>query len=206
MQKYTPVALFVLSLVALIPGITLPFMTINASVNKQEMLELATTVFLPQTGQGSSFINSMMQSLIQKVSVEGSVQVFESTRSLLGTMNELIANNHLIVGLLIGLFGVVIPVIKIILTLLSLIFKSKQDKDSVLNISQLLSKWSMSDVFVMAIIVAFLTVNANEQALGAVQLSAELQEGFYFFTLYCLLAIAAGQMFEIQRRKCDADD
>jgi hypothetical protein len=56
----------------------------------------------------------------------------------------------------------------------------------------------MSDVFVMAILVAFLTVNANEQTLGAVQLNAELQSGFYFFSVYCLLAIAAGQLFERQ--------
>ena len=180
----------------MIPGITLPLLTIKATVNKQEMLELATQVLVPRTGQGSNYVQNMLQSVLQQLNIEGSVQVFESTRSLLGTMHDLVLNDHIIVGLLIGLFGVVIPVIKIILTLLSMILKPQDDKKQMLKISNLLSKWSMSDVFVMAIIVAFLTVNANEQAVDAVQLNAELQSGFYFFTAYCLLAITAGQLFE----------
>jgi len=198
MKKYIPTILFILSIAVLIPGITLPLMTIKATVNKQEMLELASKVLVPANDQGSSFIQDMLQSVIQQLSVEGSVQVFESTRSLLETMSELISHEHIIVGLLIGLFGVIIPTVKIILTLLSLALNFQEDKQRLLKMSGLLSKWSMSDVFVMAILVAFLTVNANEQTLGAVQLNAELQSGFYFFSVYCLLAIAAGQLFERQ--------
>ncbi len=198
MQKQIPTFLFILSIAVLIPGITLPLMTIKATVNKQEMLELASTVLVPANDQGSSFIQNMLQSVIQQLSVEGSIQVFESSRSLLETMKELISHDHIIVGLLIGLFGVIIPTVKIILTLLSLAINSQEDKQRLLKMSGLLSKWSMSDVFVMAILVAFLTVNANEQTLGAVQLNAELQSGFYFFSAYCLLAIAAGQLFERQ--------
>jgi uncharacterized paraquat-inducible protein A len=198
MKKHIPTILFILSIAVLIPGITLPLMTIKATVNKQEMLELASKVLVPANDQGSSFIQNMLQSVIQQLSVEGSVQVFESTRSLLETMSELISHEHIIVGLLIGLFGVIIPTVKIILTLLSLALNFQEDKQRLLKMSGLLSKWSMSDVFVMAILVAFLTVNANEQTLGAVQLNAELQSGFYFFSVYCLLAIAAGQLFERQ--------
>lgn len=194
MKKHFPIALFILSIVPLIPGITQPLMSIQATINKQEMLNLATTVLVPPSEQGSGFIQNMLQTVMQQLSVEGSVQVFESRRSLLETMNELISNDHAIVGLLIGLFGVVIPLIKIILTVLSLVITSKIDKERLLNISSFLSKWSMSDVFVMAIIVAFLTVNANEQSIGAVQLHAKLENGFYFFALYCVLAIAASQL------------
>ncbi|MEE9337291.1 MAG: paraquat-inducible protein A [Methylococcaceae bacterium] len=198
MKKYIPTILFILSIAVLIPGITLPLMTIKATVNKQEMLELASKVLVPANDQGSSFIQNMLQSVIQQLSVDGSVQVFESTRSLLETMSELIFHEHVIVGLLIGLFGIIIPTVKIMLTLFSLAINSQEDKQRLLKMSGLLSKWSMSDVFVMAILVAFLTVNANEQTLGAVQLNAELQSGFYFFSVYCLLAIAAGQLFERQ--------
>ncbi len=198
MKKHTPTILFVLSIAFLIPGITLPLMTIKASVNKQEMLELASAVLVHETDQGGGFIQNMLQSVIQQLSIDGSVQVFESTRSLLETMNDLIFHDHVVVGLLIGLFGVIIPSIKIILNLLSLVINSQEDKKRLLKVSGLLSKWSMSDVFVMAIIVAFLTMNANEQILGAVQLNAELLSGFYFFSAYCLLAIAAGQLLERQ--------
>ncbi len=201
MKKHFPTVLFILSIVLLIPGITQPLMTIKATVNKQEMLGLATNALLPPD-QGNNFVQNMLQSVLQQIKVEGTVDVFESTRSLLETMNELISHDHAIVGLLIGLFGVIIPVIKIILTLVALFLNSPADKDRLLNINSLLSKWSMSDVFVMAIIVAFMTINASKQSVDAVQMSATLGPGFYFFSAYCLLAIAAAQLLA-RRAKFD---
>jgi len=196
MKKYLPVILFVLSILFLIPGITLPLMTIEATVNNQEMLNLAAKSLLPSQ-QNGNFLQSMLQSVVQQAQVEGSTKVFESTRSLLATMRELIFHDHVIVGLLIGLFALIIPVIKISLSL-STIFLDSSKRIQLLKISSLLGKWSMSDVFVMAIIVAFFTINANEQSINAVQMKAELRQGFYYFVIYCLLAIAAGQLLEKQ--------
>ena len=201
MKKQLPIILFVLSILFLVPGITLPLMTIEATINKQDMLDLATeSLFSSQ--QNGNIIQSLLQSVAQQMHVEGSAKVFESTRSLLETMKELISNNHVIVGLLIGLFAVIIPVVKIILSVLS-VFISSSKSSLFLKISSLLGKWSMSDVFVMAIIVAFFTINANEQTINAVQMKAELGQGFYFFMLYCVLAIAAGHLLE--KRSCDKD-
>ncbi len=194
MKKYFPVILFVLSILFLIPGITLPLMTIEATVNKQDMLNLATESLF-SSEQNGNFIQSMLQSVAQQMHVEGSAKVFESTRSLLETMKELIAHDHVVVGLLIGLFAVIIPIIKIILSLMTVFLEPSKSR-LLLKISSLLGKWSMSDVFVMAIIVAFFTINANEQAINAVQMKAELERGFYFFAVYCVLAIVAGQLLE----------
>jgi uncharacterized paraquat-inducible protein A len=193
MKKHLPTFLFVLSIIFLIPGITQPLITIKAAVDKQDMLNLATDALLPPD-QGNNLIQSMLQPVLQQLKVEGTVEVFESTRSLLETMSKLISHDHVVVGLLIGLFGVIIPLIKITLTLVSLFLNSQEDKERLLNISSLLSKWSMSDVFVMAIIVAFMAINANEQSVDTVKMNAELRSGFYFFTAYCLLAIAASQL------------
>ena len=193
MKKYLPAALFVLSIIFLIPGIMQPLLTIKATVDKQEMVNLATDAILPPD-KGNSLFHSMLQPVLQNLKVEGTVEVFESTRSLLETMSELISHGHAVVGLLIGLFGVIIPLIKIILTLTASFLSSQEDKDRLLNISGLLSKWSMSDVFVMAIIVAFMAINANEQAINTVQMNAQLGPGFYYFAAYCLLAIIAGQL------------
>lgn len=194
MKKHLPTVLFILSIVFLIPGISQPLMSIKATINKQEMLDLATKALVPPD-QGNNFVQNMLQSVLQQLKVEGTIEVFESTRSLLETMSELISHDHAIVGLLIGLFGVIIPVIKIMLTLIALFLNSPVDKDRLLGINSLLSKWSMSDVFVMAIIVAFMTINATKQSVDAVQMSATLGSGFYFFVAYCLLAIAAAQLF-----------
>ncbi len=194
MKKYFPVILFVLSILFLIPGITFPLMTIEATVNKQDMLKLATESLF-SSEQNGNFIQSMLKSVAQQMHVEGSAKIFESTRSLLETMKELIAHDHVVVGLLIGLFAVIIPIIKIILSLLTVFLEPSKSR-LLLKISSLLGKWSMSDVFVMAIIVAFFTINANEQVINAVQMKAELERGFYFFSVYCVLAIVAGQLLE----------
>ncbi|MCK5354011.1 MAG: paraquat-inducible protein A [Methyloprofundus sp.] len=198
MKKYIPIFLFILSIACLIPGIIQPFMTITAEISKQELFDTATKEFLPPSQQGNHFMHSMLQSVLQEVNFEGSITAFESTRSLLETMNELIAHKHVAVGLLIGFFGIIIPGIKIILTLIALLSASGQTRSDLLKISSLLSKWSMSDVFLMAILVAFFTVNANAQAINTIQMQAALGPGFYYFATYCLLAVAAGQLMQFQ--------
>ena len=101
MKKHLPTLLFILSIAFLIPGISQPLMTIKATINKQEMLDLATKALVPPD-QGNNFVQNMLQSVLQQLKVEGTVEVFESTRSLLETMSELISHDHAIVGLLIG--------------------------------------------------------------------------------------------------------
>ncbi len=195
MQKTLPYIIFILSIVCLIPGVTLPLLTIKATINKQEMLSLATKAIFSPDHQ-SNLVQNLLQSMLDQINLAGKVEVFESTRSLIGTMNELISHGHIVVGMLIGIFGIFIPVIKICLNLLSSLVYTEDRGMSLLKVSGWLSKWSMSDVFVMAILVAFLATNANEHAIQAIQMQATLGSGFYFFTAYCLLAIAANQLLE----------
>ena len=205
MTKYLPVCLFIFSIICLVPGLTEPLITIEATVDKQDMVALAAQAIAPPQ-QTDNFLQNMLHSVIAQLQVQGNVLVFSSTRSLLGTMHELIAHGHQFVGILIGLFGVVIPLIKIMLTTLSVFLPVQKSKTALLNISSVLGKWSMSDVFVMALMVAFLAINANEGSINTVQMSAELGRGFYFFAAYCLLAIAAGQLMQrrgARKRKVD---
>jgi hypothetical protein len=201
MKKYMPILLFVLSIAFLIPGIIQPFMMIRADISKQELFDAAAKELFPPTQQNNDFMQHMLQSILREVNFNGSINAFESTRSLLQTLCELISHDHAMVGLLIALFGVIIPVIKIILTLIALYLVPGKARIELLRISSLLSKWSMSDVFLMAIMVAFFTVNANELAINTIQMSAELGPGFYFFATYCLLAIVASQLMQIQNEQ-----
>ena len=61
----------------------------------------------------------------------------------------------------------------------------------------------MSDVFLMAILVTFFTVNANAQTINTIQMSAKLGSGFYLFATYCLLAIAASQLMQFQSKQTE---
>jgi len=197
MKKYLPTLLFILSIGCLIPGIIQPFMTIKAEINKQELFDIAAQELLPPTQQSNDIMQNIVRSVIRDVHFEGSITAFESTRSLWATMSDLIAHDYVIVGLLIGLFGIIIPFIKIILNLIALFLASGKTRNDLLSISSVLSKWSMSDVFFMAILVSFFTVNANAQEINAIQMSARFEPGFYFFTTYCILAIAAAQLMQL---------
>ncbi len=55
----------------------------------------------------------------------------------------------------------------------------------------IISKWSMADVFVVGVFIAFLSLKTNEN------LSAELRSGFYYFTAYCILSIVAVQLIKV---------
>ena len=193
MKKNTAALIYLLSIVCLIPGLVLPVMTIKATVDKNKILDLTAHSIFP-ADESNPFIEKMVSAILQQLNVEGTVEAFEKTRSILGTMSELIAHGHIVVGVMIGLFAVIIPLLKIAMTLVAHFFASPQTKNKLLKKSSLISKWSMSDVFVMAIMVAFMAVNANDVSFGAVQVSASLGAGFYCFVAYCLLAIAAGQL------------
>jgi len=203
MKKHLPAFLFILSIGFLIPGIIQPFMTIKADINKQELFDIAAIELFPPTQQNNDFMQHMLQSVLREVNFEGSITAFEFTRSLSGTMCELISHDHVIVGLLIAIFGIAIPFIKIILSLIALFLASGKTRNDLLFINSLLSKWSMSDVFLMAILVSFFTVNSNAQTINTIQMSAKLGSGFYLFAIYCLLAIAASQLMQFQSEQTE---
>ncbi len=62
------------------------------------------------------------------------------------------------------------------------------------KISALISKWSMADVFVIGVFVAYLAANAVEKEGGLLTFEAQLGSGFYYFLGYCLLSILATQL------------
>jgi len=87
-----------LSIAFFIPGIIQPIMTIKAEINKQELFDMAAEKLLPASQQSNAFMQNILQSVLREVNFEGSVTAFESTRSLLETMNELISHEHVGVG------------------------------------------------------------------------------------------------------------
>ena len=54
-----------------------------------------------------------------------------------------------------------------------------------------ISKWSMADVFVVGVFVAFLASNATPN------MDAQIHSGFYFFTAYCLVSLLALQFMHV---------
>lgn len=116
-------------------------------------------------------------------------ELFNETRSIWETVTSLQEQGYALVAFLIVTFSVVIPVLKGITILFTWLWPS----DLRWRIVGAISKWSMVDVFVVGILVAFLTAKATAD------MQATLQEGFWWFLGFCLLSIISGQLLAQHR-------
>lgn len=192
MRQKISLLLFVSALILLIPGLVQPMLTLQATVTKKEMLNLAADSLFPK-GSDNSMVVEFAHAMIQSLHTEGSVEIYSKTRSVLGTMDDLFSSGNYFVAFLIGLFAVVVPLLKLLLTAVAALIRDRSVRDSFRNVAGMISKWSMSDVFVMAIIVGFMAANADENPNGAVHMHAEFGPGFFYFAAYCLTSILSAQ-------------
>ena len=121
----------------------------------------------------------------------GQVDLYEATQSIMQTISKLFENNNYLVAWLILLFSVVVPILKVTLLLIVLIIKKFNGREQVLKFVLIIGKWSMADVFVVSIFMAYLATKSNEAV------SATLHSGFYYFTAYCVLSILGTQLIQL---------
>ena len=79
------------------------------------------------------------------------------------------------IALLILLFSLLTPIIKIFFSLLTLIARTIKTRKRCMTFINLIGKWSMTDVFVVAILLAFFSANVDQTT------DAWLGHGVYFF-------------------------
>jgi paraquat-inducible protein A len=112
---------------------------------------------------------------------------FES-KGVLATIGSLARAGNLWLAVLLFCFSVLIPVLKTLLVGLTFFARTHHWSLHGLRYSRHVGKWSMADVFVVAILVAFFAANGN----GVTR--AEVQAGLYFFTAYVVLSLVATQV------------
>ena len=121
----------------------------------------------------------------------GSIELYNKTQSILQAIDSLFRSDNHLVAVLILLFSVIIPLLKASLLILVLSWAQWSWRQGVRTFINKIAKWSMADVFVVSIFMAFLAGQANP-AINAV-----LHNGFWWFTAYCILSILAGQIMSI---------
>ena len=84
------------------------------------------------------------------------------------------------------IFSVVVPTLKLVLSLAALVAPDSGFRRGCLKLVALVGKWSMTDVFVVAILLAFLAMDD-----GALT-DSHLGPGLYFFAAYALLTLVGG--------------
>lgn len=186
--------ILVFAYILLIPGLIQPMLTIKASAEKQELVELGKRMINDNQNR-SVLMGSVAELMLEQMDTEGSVIVYEKTRSILGTVQDLYQKKYYLVALLIVLFSVLVPVTKGLMLILASIKKGNVTTAMKMkNLSSVMSKWSMADVFAIGIFVAFLAANAIKNEANLLSFEASLKSGFYFFLGYCILSILSSQL------------
>lgn len=118
----------------------------------------------------------------------GRVVLSHEVKSVLSMIAGLADGGNLFVAVLLALFSVVTPVVKMVLSLMVLGLAHGRGRRLALATIHHVGRWSMTDVFVVAVLLAFLAANQARTTDAAVGI------GLYFFAAYALLALAAGHL------------
>ncbi len=122
----------------------------------------------------------------------GKMSLLHETRSILGTVRKLYDTGDWLVAGLILFFSVSVPVLKGLLLLYVLAVPTGRMRPAIFRFVGIIGKWSMADVFVMGLFLAYLAGNAVSG------MSARLHEGFWFFLGYCLLSVLSTQLMRVE--------
>lgn len=196
-------ALILISMALLYPGITQPVLTLSGELEKSELADFGINLIAGESdnSQTRDMLN-MMARMMGLDQIEGRVEAYRSTRSILGMSQELADNGNLLVAIMIVSFSVVIPVLKLLLQALALLITGTLGR-RLLTLNAALGKWSMADVFVMAMLIAFMAGRASNHVGELLIMDAQLETGFWFFLGYCLFAIAAGGLIKLLAQRED---
>jgi len=191
-QRRALILVLILAAVALLyPGVTQPVLTLTGDIDKSRIASLGIDLI---AGEGADSqtrqMLAMFSSFLGLDQIEGQLRAYESTRSIWGTVEELARTGNLAVAFLIVFFSLVIPVFKLLLQGVSLMLPQRSHRRPLLDANAWLSKWSMADVFVMGLLVAYMAGSASGQMGELLYTDARLEPGFYYFLGYCLFSIA----------------
>jgi hypothetical protein len=216
--------LLVLSFALLLPGIFAPVITIRGVLTKDGVAHVAPLMLEKglnddTLGALKTLINPAMLSMIEamggdlrkmlidKLSPEltrslqqnvGNVQVYEQTRSIVGSVRQLYDVGSPLPATLILLFSVVVPVTKGLLVAWAAFMPNGVARVRTLRFVTAIAKWSMADVFAVALFIVYLAAQASQQPPGEgapplLAFTADFGPGFYWFAAYCVFSLASQQ-------------
>ena len=225
-RRLVILALLAVSIGLLIPGLFQPVITIRGVLKPEGVSFIAPRMLEKGLGDETiAALKSMMNPaiitpleafggdlkkiIIDKLSPQivaslqknvEDIQVYEQTRSIVSTVQHLYDVKSPMPATLILLFSVIVPFAKIAMILWALFLREADRRRRTLDFVELIGKWSMADVFVVALFIAYLAAQASQTPPGdpnypppMVAFTASLGAGFYWFAAYCIFSLAAQQ-------------
>jgi hypothetical protein len=220
------VALLVCSLALLVPGIFAPVLTIRGVLTREGIAQVAPVMLEKGLSDDTvTLLKSMMNPTVvafieatggdvRKLVIDklgpqitaslqkgmSEVEVYQQTRSIVGAVRRLYEVGSPLPATLILLFSVIVPLSKAALVAWATFLASAQSRARTLAFVETIAKWSMADVFVVALFIAYLASQASatptsgpNAAPPMIAFTAHLGPGFYWFAAYCLFSLASQQ-------------
>jgi len=139
----------------------------------------------------------LMVTIHKEVEYLGDIVLSFESKGVVGSIQKLFESGDIVVALVIFLFSVFIPVLKVLSLLIVSLFLQSDFAHGIIKFFKMIGKWSMVDVFVVAVFLVYLTSNKGEIS------RAEVEVGLYFFLAYVivsmLMSLSADKMLKILR-------
>ncbi len=132
----------------------------------------------------------MMVTVHKNVEYLGDVILSFESKSILGSIEKLYNGGDMPIAMVILIFSVLLPALKTLSLLFVSIYETREFATKMVFFFKKLGKWSMLDVFVVALLLVFLTSRGTDVS------RAEAEIGIYFFLSYVLLSMGASLVAE----------
>ncbi len=129
---------------------------------------------------------------------EGRMYFYYQCKSVVDLIIVLFESENHVVAISIICFSVLVPFIKLTLSILLLLISSFNENSIVKTTVGKIGKWSMADVFVVATFLSYLSFSNMNSGIDT---EAKTLVGIYFFLAYCILSIASSQFIELAAQK-----
>ena len=211
-----------ISVAILLPGLFFPVLTVRGKLNPEGVADLAYKILdqgmtdsavqsmrplinpalLPLLEGGGiglkgTLVTTIGNQLSTQLKSSPAIPVYDQTRSIVGSIRHLYTVGSYTAATLILFFSVVVPLTKSVLVSWALLQSNADVRRRTLFFVETIAKWSMADVFAVAVMIAYLAAQASQSASGStaiVEFDASFGSGFYWFAGYCLTSLAVQQL------------
>jgi uncharacterized paraquat-inducible protein A len=125
----------------------------------------------------------LMVTIHKEVEYLGDVVLSFESKGVIGSILKLWESEDFIVAGVILLFSVIIPMLKTFSLLFVSIFMESKFAHTIVRFFKVIGKWSMVDVFVVAVFLVYLTANKSDIS------HAQVEVGLYFFLAYVIVSM-----------------
>jgi hypothetical protein len=206
----------------LLPGLFLPVITVRGMLQPGGLADLAPQLIdqgisdesiqmirpmlnpalLPmlELGQGGlrgAVIGPISAQVSAQLRSGPEIEVYNQTRSIIGSVRQLYDVGSYTAATLILLFSVIVPVTKMLLVAWAVSISGPMRRRT-LKLVETIAKWSMADVFAVALFITYLAAQATQTPPGGISstiiaFDASFGPGFYWFAAYCVVSLAVQQ-------------